>query len=345
MRATRLRQPEDGNGIANRLNAAFVRWPLVFVITTAALYGGGRSDYREFVQFAVNPFNATLPADKQFLYSSPLNLWIAAALSHLVGDPAAYALTACLAVLAVALAWQSYAKTFAPETRRALLFVVFSTPMLILAGKWIGKGDLFLTAAYLLILSRNGRAFLSGVAACVMVLAHRELGTVVLAGHCFLRRQISIPLVLGGAFGLAMMFIYQHDILPPVAATRAAIILTRGSEIIRLNAMQPISHVVFGLGWFWIFLAVRWQQTTDWRIFGFLVFAFALAFVTIDYSRDLIMISLPLIFLTAEGISQGDASTASLPLSFPFPMLFLIQVQFLKQNTLVDSNWTSLLVH
>jgi hypothetical protein len=223
-------------GIPGRLNAIFIRWPLAFVGAMVLIYFGGHADYQAFARFAVDPFDTTLAINEQFLYSSPLNLWIRAALSHLVGHAMAYGLTALLAVLAVTRAWRLYAAGFNLADRAALLFIVFSTPILLVATKWVGKGDLFMVAAYLVILARGGTGVVCGAAACVIILAHREIGTLMLAGHCFLRRTTPMPVLLGAAAGLSLMLIYQHALLPPVAVTRVAIVLNQGGELLRRNA-------------------------------------------------------------------------------------------------------------
>jgi hypothetical protein len=167
----------------------------------------------------------------------------------------------------------------------------------------------------------------------------------VLAGHCFLRREMPGAAIAGGVVGYLIIAAYQYGVLPHPASSRTHIVASRGLEILRAEGSQPISHLLLAFGWFWIFLW-RWLLQADrWRGAAYLAFCFVIMFLTIDSTRDFVMVSTPLVLVIAEWVVTQDAVGRAMATRWPMPLLFMVQAQFVNSTHVVDTAWGQQLIH
>lgn len=318
-----------------RCNAALARHPVLFILIMLPLYGVAFADYSEFIAAVKTPFALALPADRQFLYSSPLHFWLGAVLARLSSPAFAFLATMLAGLGLVLLAVRHQARHLPEDARATFQLALLASPLLAVFLRWFGKSDPFLVAFYLMFRS-SGRARIRLPAAILLVLAHRELGLIILAFDWFLRRQGWRAPLAGAALANATLWMYQHWLLPAAPASRFDYMLHHGALILAGNLANPGLHLLLALGWFWVLIALRLRHAAYRRGLVCIALAAALGFTTTDYTRTVTLALLPVIVDTALWTAQNRAGRRLLT-AFPFPLLFLVQAQIVDMNRAIDS--------
>lgn len=324
------------NRAAAAVAVALRRHPTLFASAFLLLYAYKIEDFSDFAQITANPFVTHPDATRQFLHSSPLTLFFGWPLTHLAGAPASFTVVCGAGFGLLLFALRRYLDGRKAEERSTILFVAFSTPLLLVLTQWVGKQDPYLISFYLLVVASRDNAWASGLFSLLLVLCHKELGTVMLAGDCLLRWSISPGIVLGAVLGNALVSLYLGSLsTPPLSRTGLA--LRYMQDGFTGWVANPVGHVLFGFNWFWLVLAAG-RNALPWsRVVLFLVLCFAIGFDGADFTRDILLCGLPLVVYTAERLAA--APEGSRVARGRLPLLFLLQVQIVSFDQLRDTNW------
>lgn len=333
-------EPDVGAAGPRRLAAlasGLRRRPLAFLGLFAAIYGFSTTDFADFALLTRDPFVTHPDIGRQFLHSSPLTLFIGWPLTLAFGAETSYAAVCALgfALLAGALRWYLHGRT--EDERRTLVTVFLSTPILLVLSRWIGKGDPFVLAFYLALLACRPRVLPSAALATLLVVAHREIGLVILAGDAMLRRRLDIATAVGAAAGVGLVALYHlHLSVPPFSRVDLAQAFLKPGLLGWIRV--PVAHLLLAFGWFWLVLFAR-GWTSDWRRVAVVTaFCFAVSMDGADYTRDFILCASPIVVYVAEAAATtaGLAAVLARP---QFPLVFLIQLQLESFDRVSDSQW------
>ena len=186
-----------------------------------------------------------------------------------------------------------------------LLFIL-SWPLYKLTLNWIGKSDTLLLIGYLFIFFCSKKWRILG--ALVLVLAHKELGSIILIFESlYLWNENKInaiyDLFIGCIGALAIHFIYLNFVLSQKPQSRLAFALKNLNIFFSYFLTHWYLYVLSLIMPILPLLCVYKYKPT--KIFTLCVFiSFCLAIVAADTSRIFCLLLLPVIFHTAEAVVQ-----------------------------------------
>ena len=302
------------------------------------IYGWSFSDHHDLVEMAVNPFRAQADSTRQFLYSSPLPIFICSSLTKLMSPDSAYYATVSLGLVALLLMLTLWLRSLPHDNRFIAVSILQITPLTLILLTWLGKGDCYLLAGYVGLQLGRLRPSIAFISSFIMILAHREQGVVVLVIDAILRQQISSPVILGvlsGVFGVAL---YQSHV-EGLTLTRVGLGLRLLSNAAEGWIENPMSHLIFGIGWTWVIVCKRLRTVRSGRMIAALVIAYGVGGATQDFTRVVTILAFPVIILLAEEEGHFRDSPTNSSLSKFYPIMALIQVQIQSFSVVTDSVW------
>lgn len=302
------------------------RRPWLLAALIAVAYGIRLNDLRELVDAAVDPYRMVLPPEREFLYGSPLPLFLVSYFIH-QGLPglAAYAWVQVMgAGLFLVGLHRALGRGVNQETRDLALTVLLTTPLLVTLLLWFGKSDLYLLGFFLLLAGSASEASQVALAVLMMV-SHRELATVLLLMYGLLTPGRWRPIAIGLLVGHAILAGYT-GMLSPQPASRADFARQHATELIGVFAATPLLHLLVPATLTVIFAAMR---TLSWRAVAVLAVALAFAIVAQDFTRVFTIISTPLLVDAARTIAVNRPSVVT----WLWPLAF-IQVHLAGTNLL-----------
>ena len=317
------------------INKVILERPWLLPIVMVLLYGFKHTDFKDFQSLTSNPFTTLVDPGRQFLHSSPLIFFLGWPVTHAVGSNASYFLTTVLGLVALAASLTRHFRRIAPGRRATVCIVMLSSPILLVLLRWMGKSDPYVIALYLAMLGFKGRSGPTAVCSALMIVAHREIGTVMLAGGLILGQIAVAPAVAGALVGHSLLSAYQSMLDPKPAGRLSFALSVLQSSSWRNN---PILHVVLGPGWFWLFIARLFRNADAWRVILALLLCYAAAAATADYTRVFIVCAVPLIIYAADRIATDPRPSQG---AVSWPALFALQAQIEFGDQVRDSLWWS----
>ena len=327
----------------DHVRSMFLRRPVLLAIAFLALYGIRRADVLDFSLLTSDPF-VTLPnPTHQFLHSSPLTIFIGWPITRLFGAGISSWIVSIGGLTALICVTIAYLRHLPLDQRAVALLVVFSTPILMVLTRWVGKGDPYILALFLLTLDHRRGWAIHGLLCAVLVLAHKELGTIVLIVDALMRWRLRPATVAGLVAGNALVSVYLASLsVAPMSRVNLAVhYLTEGAVG---WAHNPVAHLILTFGWFWCFLFVRRREPDALRVAIAVALCLALSFDGADYTRVFVLCTFPIVVYTAEAIARAPASSRLVATS-PFPLAFLIQMQVESFDHITDTSWPFIVHH
>lgn len=313
------------------------RQPLALAALVVLLYGVNTTDFDDFARITRDPFVTHPEVTRQFLHSSPLTLFMGWPLTRLFGAGASYAAVSVLGVVVLAIGAWLYLRGRSPDQRRIIGLVFLSTPLLLVLCRWLGKSDTYLLGFYVALLACRGRGLLRAGLALLLVLAHREIGLIILSGDAILRRRLDGAAALGAGVAVALVALYHAKLsVPPFSRVDLALSYLKRGLLGWIRV--PVAHLLLAFGWFWMVLVARGRTADLSRVALVILLCFALAMDGADFTRDFILCATPLVAYTAEA-AAADERLGSLLTRWPFPLPFLIQLQLESFDQVSDSQW------
>jgi hypothetical protein len=269
--------------------------PLYF-IALLAVQGLWEYDYPDFARIAADPFVIAVSRSRQFLYGSPVNFIIA----WLLGLPNEVGFFLIHGVWLIALplvvAWAIHHKDMADERKPYFVALLLLSPVWMACIKYFGKVDPIVIAC-LFVVWATDHPIVRPLAALGMVLAHQELGSVMLAMFYLTDRRRDHVLLLPFLVGNGAHWLYRHAVLDQVPVDRAAYMLDRLRRkywpVLKLG--YPV--MLLAPAWYWVPLLL-WPP--GWLSIGLLVVSFTASVMTADVTRSFAMLSLPIILAHAD---------------------------------------------
>lgn len=320
-------------------NARVIRNPWWFFAAFLILYGVDGADYEDLKRLAAHPLTLHPDVERQFLHSSPLLYFLGYPLVQLVGPATAIAIlgAAGFAVLAVGLG--RLTRGLSAEAVPAVTLVLLSTPLTLVFTTWLGKTDPAIAGLYFWLAASPRSPSMRGALALVMTLCHCEIATVVLVGHAIVRPRDAVAVLTGLGLGHLAVLGYHHGLLSAPPVSRSAYAQIHRAEILSGFIANPLAHLVFSLGWFWMLFVLELRRRP--RIADLAVVAVALgaASLTYDYTRVATMCALPVIVQVALGLATRPGGLPRFLRRLPFPLVFLLQFQIQDAQRIRDSRW------
>lgn len=335
------RPPRLGGALAwlDVANARLLRHPVWFVAAFLVIYGVDGSDDADFRQLASDPLALHPDLDRQFLHSSPLVYFVGHPIVRLIGAEAGFVVVSAAGF--ALLAW-GIARLLRPLTADAAseaATVLLASPLLLVVTRWIGKPDPVLIGLYLLLVSAPRAAWLRTALAVLLVLCHREIATFVLIGHLVVHRRDWAAVLVGLALGHLAIVGYHHGLLPSPPGSRESYAGAHAPEILAGFIANPLAHLVFSLGWFWIFFAIALRRQRQLATMILLATIVAAGALTFDYTRVTALCALPIIVRVALQLAGPPPGLPRFLRRLPFPLLFLLQFQIEGAHHVRDSRW------
>jgi hypothetical protein len=276
---------------------AFDSTSIALMLTLTAwllLHGLGLNDYTVFGKITADLSQVAVEPQMQFLYSSPFMFALGKLLRPL-GQGASFAVAyGCGLVLMCYTFWRWLEVTLPGRSSSALLFLLWS-PLLIVTMHWMGKGDPWLLGFYMLHRSSKHRN--THVLWCLlMVLCHREMGTLLVLLECICQRQIRWASVPGLVLGHALIWLYHHKILDHVPIGRIGFLGDNWLNIPYDNLTNFFGFLALSLGSYWIYL-FAFAPPKRQEVIALLI-CFGAALMTLDYTRVFTILALPIILVT-----------------------------------------------
>jgi hypothetical protein len=294
--------------VLSRTFAGIARRPWLLAALVTIAYGIRLNDTRELVDAAVNPYRMVLPPDRQFLYGSPLPLFLVSYFIH-QGLPgmAAYIWVQLVGIgLFVVGLQRALGDRVSEDTRKLALTVLLTSPLLVTLLLWFGKSDVYLLGFFLLLASSPSAA--SRVAlAVLMLISHRELATVLLLMYGLLTPGKWRTIAIGLFAGHALLAVYS-GLLIPHPASRADFARQHASELIGVFAATPLLHLIMPAMLTVLYAATR---MLTWRAVTVLAIALAMAMVAQDFTRVFTIVSAPLLVDAARTIAANRPSAVT----------------------------------
>jgi hypothetical protein len=284
------------------------RRPLLLAALVAIAYGIRLNDTRELVDAAVDPYRMVLPPEREFLYGSPLPLFLVSYFIHqgLPGLAAYIWVQVVGAGLFLVGLHRALGRGVSRERRNLTLTVLLASPLLVTLLWWFGKSDLYLLGFYLLLASSPSTASQVGLAV-LMIVSHGELATVLLLIHGLLTPSRWRPIALGLVVGHAILAGYT-GMLSPQPTSRADFAWQHATELIGIFAATPLLHLFVPATLTVIYATMR---ILSWRAVTVLAVALAFAIVAQDFTRVFTIISTPLLIDAARTIAVNRPSAVT----------------------------------
>ena len=319
------------------IKSNLVERPALFVLAFMLIYGFRHEDLSDFATLTSDPFVTHPEPARQFLHSSPLMIFLGWPITHLLGAGFSYFIVSVAGLVVLICATIAYLRPMPADQRTTAMLIVFSTPILLVLTRWIGKGDPYLLAIFLLTLDRRrGNALQTSLCAALIV-AHKELGTIMLVVDAIVRRRLRLATAAGLALGNALVLLYMASLsVPPMSRIEFATHMIP----ISINgwAHNPISHLLLAFNWFWFFLFAR-RNEADWPwVVVAVLLCFAISFDGADYTRDMLLCAFPIVVYTAEAIARTPSLSHFVTAS-TFPIAFLVQMQVESSDQVTDTSW------
>jgi hypothetical protein len=319
-------------------NARILRNPWWFLVAFLLLYGVASTDYDDFQQLAAHPLTLHPDAARQFLHSSPLLYFLGCPLLHCLGPLVSFAVLSAAGFAVMAWGFRRLTAALPSDAVPAVVLVWLSTPLMLVLSTWLGKTDPAVVGMYLLLVAARSPLARSCLA-LAMVLCHREIATIVLVGHVVIHRRDLVPVAIGSVLGALAVLGYHHLVLPAPPMSRSDFAQIHGARILAGFVANPVAHLVFSLGWFWMLFVIELRRRPRLAYVALVVVVLAAASLTYDYTRVATMCSLPVIVQVALGLASRPAGLPPFLRRMPFPLLFLLQFQILDAHRLCDSRW------
>jgi hypothetical protein len=320
-------------------NARVVRSPWWFFAVFLILYGVDGADYEDLKRLAAHPLTLHPDVQRQFLHSSPLLYFLGYPLVQLVGPAVAVATlgAASFAVLAAGLG--RLTRGLPDEAVSAVTLVMLSTPLTLVLTTWLGKTDPAVAGVYLLLAAAPRSQLARCALAVVMTLCHCEIATVVLVGHAVVRRRDAVAVLIGLGLGHLAVLGYHHLLLSAPPVSRSDYAQLHRAEILSGFIANPLAHLVFALGWFWMIFVIELRRRPRIAYLVVVAVALGVASLTYDYTRVATMCALPVIVQVALGIATRPGGLPRFLRRLPFPLVFLLQFQIQDAQRICDSRW------
>ena len=314
-----------GAGIA-RGSAFICQHPWLLAVLVAAAYGVRVNDVTELLAAAADPFRMVLPPERQFLYGSPLPLFISSYYLHNAVPPgAAYTwLQLFGAIVFLVALGRRIGRGLSPSERNIALTVLLASPLLVNALFWIGKTDLFLIGGYLLLSTSEDDAS-QILLAVLMLLCHAEMGSVLLLLQLLLTPGRWRPIVAGLVLGHVLARGYAF-LLTPSPASRLDFALANARTFVSAFFATPVLHLLATFGAFWIYFVTPPIRPAHVAVF---LAALGLAIVAQDFTRVFTILSVPALI----EISRTVAATRPSRVAWLWPLAF-VQVHLAGTNIL-----------
>lgn len=317
--------------------------PGVLATAVFLIYGFHWTDFDDFALLTTEPFKTLPDPGRQFLHSSPLNIFIGWPLTHLLGAEASFLIVTALGLFALAFSLRFYLRRLPEDQRDAVCLVLLSSPLLVVILAWLGKSDPCLLALFLVLSGVKEKSFWALVLSALMVVSHKEIGTIMLIGDCVLRRKMPAALILGAALAYALVYAYQAA-LSEAPFSRIDLGFAFLKPALAGWRLNPLTHLALGFGWFWFVLAMRSGEPDLWRVLSVVALCFAAAFTTADFTRDLVLCASPLILYSGENVA-ADPRQRAMVSGWPVPLLGLVQGQIQSFSVVRDTLWPEILPH
>jgi hypothetical protein len=171
----------------------------------------------------------------------------------------------------------------------------------------------------------------------VMVVAHREIGTVMAAALFFLEDEKDGNLVVGIVLGHALHLLYQYGVLDTVPQSRMDYTIEHLHQTLTTFMTMPGVYIINTFSWYWGVLCLNRPRRKEGLVF---TAAFLLALLCSDFTRDFVLTALPaLLFYTERLVVAGKLNGFEkwAPLTLLQTQVALVVSTYTHENVFLSS--------
>jgi hypothetical protein len=275
-----------------------------FYIATLLANGLATTDIPDFISMSRDTSKVLLSGERQMFYASPLNALLGDWL-HLGTISGFFIIHIGETVLMLACAGFAIGRKLESAEQRLLYVVLLSlTPLWLISMKWIGKTDPVMISGFFLCWALQSRWRILIV--FIMIVAHREIGSLMTLSLFFLEGRKDRNLLYALALGNAFHLFYQYGVLDQLPSSRAGLMKDKAVKFITAYAPLQALYVMSMFSWYWILICLEKPQRVEATV---LALAFGLALINEDFTRDFTLAALPAVVFHIERVVKSGFYT------------------------------------
>ncbi len=333
---------------------------LVYYIIIIGIYNLSIINFDVSIGLISHPNSYQLPDDDEYLYSSLLNIFIPHLLGIVHSKYMYYAFSVATTIVAFYIIYKFCIESLDEERRFIGFLCIMSTPIPIVLLQYSGSSSAFVTifAALLFLSKKTIYKFLFGI---LLVLAHKEQGTMVAIGYIFLsyvidEKQIlsreNMFIIIAVLIGILINYIYIKIGSFRITRSRMDWVTIYGPNFMRVHLLGcPLLTLFSGIG-LWTAWCINYikdnlkHPSTVYAILIYFIVSSIVASLTMDYTRVACILMIPLFLLVTRKLCSKDLdqplnSSIGLSLAIMFSLLHYQVFIYNSERGLVvqDTAW------
>jgi hypothetical protein len=192
-----------------------------------------------------------------------------------------------------------------PNMRWLFIALLSLTPLWFVTLNWIGKSDPVLVG--LLVLSWAYPSRWRVLSAVIMIMAHREIGSLMCLSLFFLEDRKDFNLLVGLLLGNAFHFLYQYGVLDTVPVSRLEWMEHHVASYLTPFVYTPTLYIGCTFSWYWVLLCLNRPERKELVV---IAGAFILSLLNEDFTRDFALASLPAVLFHLERVVRKPENEA-----------------------------------
>jgi hypothetical protein len=270
---------------------------LLIYAVVLAVNGFGITDWWDYNAAVTDIAKIRLTVDRQFLYSSPLNFFLGALL-HLNFIGGFYLLNFIEIIgMLFCVAISVRKKIALPQDQARFIALLSLAPLWLVTFKWFGKTDPIVIGGLFLCWAYRTRWRL--LIATVMIVAHREIGSLMVAFLFFLEDEKDYNLLIALLAGNTFHFVYQYGVLDAVPQSRAELISEVALQYVNAFTDAPGFYTGSLFTWYWVLILLNRPTRKETIVF---ILCFLAALPCNDFTRDFLLPALPAVLVHLERV-------------------------------------------
>jgi len=314
---------------------------LAYCITALILiviYGIKFFHINDFASIYGQPLTKLAP-DRQWFQTGPINNFIGFILSPFFSWKISYFIIHAMNIGAIIIALRIWKNEQGDDSFKALLSILFITPVVVIPLMWWGKADAFLISSIIAIAALSGRSSkLIYCWAIIGILSHPQSFSIQLLGLALL--GISRPLDTFKMIAVSYLVYSAYYFSIGSMDGRASFIIDNYQIILEAFLVAPIFTTFTFFGFFWFFLGSIARKISLPQI-SYLIIIFIITSITLDHTRVFALLSMPLICSIAISKSYVDEYFSYIKnLNIVVPYFVIALLHFQMWGVIVyDSFW------
>lgn len=276
---------------------------LIYIFSLVVFFKPTFTDIPDLIQLHANPFEILVAEKRQFLHGSLANILLGWFLGAKTEAQIRLLYAAIFSLSMGMLVYCALKKYQNPKSAILFLLVLCASPIVHVLTTWLGKSDSLLLIGYMLLYFMDTHVLISA-GAFLIVLAHKEMGIIVLAFHMAISNERKIsPVLVGLVIGALAHALYMKE-LPSLPASRLDYLIANYDHI-KNYFFERLGYNLWGAFVpFFVFAFIK--NLLSIKAMTMSLAAFVIAMLASDFVRVYTMLSVPIFFSVSERFAIKD---------------------------------------